>query len=72
MCIRDSFDTVLHISHALKGTLGMFGAQPARELAQQIESCASRADGHGAELFVSPFVTEVEHLMQVLSERGPL
>ena len=70
--VRGDFDTVLHISHALKGTLGMFGAQPARELAQQIESCASRADGHGAELFVSPFVTEVEHLMQVLSERGPL
>ena len=69
---RGDLDTVLHISHALKGTLGLFGAQPARELAQQIESCASRADGPGAELFISPFVTEVEHLMRILSERGPL
>jgi two-component system sensor histidine kinase/response regulator len=69
---RGDFQTVLHISHALKGTLAMFGAQPARELAQQIESCAARGDGPGADLFVSPFETEVEHLLQALAKRGPL
>jgi two-component system sensor histidine kinase/response regulator len=73
--LRDALDrgelsTVLHISHALKGTLAMFGAQPARELAQQIERCAERSDAAGVELFFSPFVSEVEHLLQVISERS--
>lgn len=73
--LREALDqgdlsTVLHISHALKGTLAMFGAQPARELAQQIERCAARSDAAGVELFLPPFVIEVEQLLQIISERS--
>ena len=64
-------NTVLHISHALKGTLAMFGAQPASELALQIESCASRSDGPGVGLFLEPFVQEVDRLLVVIAQRRP-
>lgn len=67
---RGELTTVLHISHALKGTLAMFGAQPARELAQQIERCAEREDAAGVEVFLLPLVSEVEHLLQVIADRG--
>ena len=64
--------TVLHIAHALKGTLAMFGAQPARDLAQQLERCAERGDGPGVELFITPFVCEVDHLLLAISHRSQL
>jgi two-component system sensor histidine kinase/response regulator len=67
---RDDLRTVFHISHALKGTLAMFGAQPARELAQQIERCAERSDSAGVGLFLPPLVIEVEQLLRIISERS--
>jgi CheY-like chemotaxis protein len=67
---RDDLRTVFHISHALKGTLAMFGAQPARELAQQIERCAERSDSAGVGLFLPPLVIEFEQLLRIISERS--
>ena len=58
---------VLHTAHSLKGTLSMFGARPASELARQMESLAGKSEiAHMAEL-LEPLRTEVEHLLAAIA-----
>jgi HPt (histidine-containing phosphotransfer) domain-containing protein len=57
----------LHAAHSLKGTLSMFGARPASELARQMESLAGTSEiAHMAEL-LEPLCTEVEHLLAAIA-----
>jgi PAS domain S-box-containing protein len=64
--------SVLHTSHALKGTLAMFGAQPASDLAAQMERMAMQSNAAGVAVLVDPLVVELDlviaaipdHLMQ--------
>ena len=60
------FVGVLHVSHALKGTLAMFGAQPASVLAHRIEARAEAADGVGIAELVEPLFQEIQALEVVL------
>jgi len=57
---------VLHTAHALKGTLAMFGAEPASQLAARIESLAARGDLALIEPHLPALVSEVEQLLQAL------
>jgi PAS domain S-box-containing protein len=57
---------VLHTSHALKGTLSMFGARPASELAQRMEALAGAEDANGIAPLVALLTAEVEKLRDVL------
>ncbi len=57
---------VLHTAHALKGTLSMFGAKPASELAYQMEQCAMRSDAQGVAALVAPLVAELDRLIAVI------
>jgi hypothetical protein len=61
---------VLHVAHALKGTLSMFGAKPAVELATQMEQCASRRDAAGIAELVSPLEAELGRLIAVIPLDG--
>jgi len=60
---------VLHTSHALKGTLAMFGAHPASHLAQQMERCALQSDAAGITDLVDPLVIEMEQLIAAIPEQ---
>jgi len=60
---------VLHTAHALKGTLGMFGAAPAREIATRMESLAQQ--GAAAELgpLLAQLCQQVQHLLDAMATR---
>ena len=58
--------TVLHAAHALKGTLAMFGAKPASELATQLEKFASQGDINGACGLLEPLIGELNRLISVI------
>jgi two-component system sensor histidine kinase/response regulator len=64
--------TVLHTAHALKGTLAMFGAQPASDLAASIERCALRSDAAGVEQLLAPLTDEVGHLLDAIANGNVL
>lgn len=57
---------VLHIAHALKGTLSMFGAKPASDLAHQIEKNAMRSDASGVGECLPALVIEMDRLIPVI------
>jgi CheY-like chemotaxis protein len=57
---------VLHTAHALKGTLAMFGADPASQLAARIETLAGRGDVALIEPLLPAFVAEVDYLRLAL------
>jgi PAS domain S-box-containing protein len=57
---------VLFVAHSLRGTLAMFGAQPAAQLAQRIEQQAARGDALGLVEMADSLVAEVEQLSAVL------
>jgi len=57
---------VLRTAHALKGTLAMFGALPASDLAARMESSAGRSDGAAIERLLAPLSAETETLLQAL------
>jgi len=61
---------VLHVAHALKGTLSMFGAKPASDLAHQIEKNAMRSDAAGAGKLLPALVTEMDRLIPVIPLEG--
>jgi HPt (histidine-containing phosphotransfer) domain-containing protein len=72
----DDLSPVLHAAHSLKGTLGLFGAQPAVNLARQLEDVLNRAtlDGpHGlladAEALIARLNAEVDQLVLALQTR---
>jgi HPt (histidine-containing phosphotransfer) domain-containing protein len=58
---------VFHTAHALKGTLAMFGADPASRLAAHIESLAGQGDLASIEKLLPPFVVEVDLLRRALT-----
>ncbi|MDP2371320.1 response regulator [Rhodoferax sp.] len=66
---RADSQAVLQCAHALKGTLGMFGAEPARALAQRLELAASRGATEHFGALSQQMVLEVNALVQALSER---
>jgi len=53
---------VLHIAHALKGTLALFGAEPASTLAARLEALAAQADVQSIAALLPAFVQEVDVL----------
>ena len=53
-------------AHALKGTLSMFGAEPAAALAIRTERCAQANDLLGARSLVQPLIIEVERMIQAI------
>ena len=59
--------SVLHTAHALKGTLSMFGALPAAELARQIEDLAAKGESAGIVAKLPPLVAEVTSLLNALA-----
>ena len=58
---------VLHTAHSLKGTLSMFGAKPASELARQMESLAGRSDASRMAELLEPLRVEVEQLLVAIA-----
>ena len=59
---------VLHTAHSLKGTLSMFGAKPASELARQMESLAGRSDASRMAELLEPLRVEVEQLLVAIAD----
>ncbi|MEI7430519.1 MAG: response regulator, partial [Betaproteobacteria bacterium] len=62
----NDFKTMLFIVHALRGTLAMFGAQPAVQLAHRIEQQAGRGEGSGMEELLELLNLEIEKLSSAL------
>ena len=62
--------TVLHTTHALKGTLAMFGAQPASELARHAEMLAGQGVADGLSKLLAAMMVEVDHLVHALRQTG--
>jgi CheY-like chemotaxis protein len=58
--------TVTLVAHALKGTLAMFGARPAAELAQRMEALAARAELAGLPVLTLALVVEIDLLLVAL------
>ncbi len=58
--------SVLHVAHALKGTLSMFGARPASDLAQQIEKGAEGQDSAVISALLPSLIVEMEQLIPVI------
>jgi HPt (histidine-containing phosphotransfer) domain-containing protein len=56
----------LHVAHALKATMAMFGADPASHLAARIEALAGQGDLQAIETLLVPFTAEVDHLRLAL------
>ncbi len=61
---------ILHVAHSLKGTMAMFGARPASELAQQMERQASLNQMEGMREMVSALETEVKQLVSLLMAKA--
>jgi signal transduction histidine kinase/CheY-like chemotaxis protein/HPt (histidine-containing phosphotransfer) domain-containing protein len=61
----------LHTAHALKGTLAMFGADPASHLAARMEALATRGDLEAVEQLLPAFVVEVDNLLIALKPLLP-
>jgi CheY-like chemotaxis protein/HPt (histidine-containing phosphotransfer) domain-containing protein len=55
-------------AHALKGTLAMFGAMPASELAHQIEALAYGPDARLAGVLVDSLQLQVEQLLAAMGD----
>ena len=58
--------TLERTAHALKGTLAMFGAQPASALAARLERAAHSGDGVQLRTLVDSLVAEVERMIQAM------
>ena len=59
--------SVLFVAHALRGTLVMFCAQPAMQLAQRLERQAARGDDSGMDALIERLSGELEKLSAVLA-----
>ena len=62
---------VLHVAHALKGTLAMFGAKPASDLAFEIEQCAADQNAARAIMQLGLLEIEMQSLIPVIPLDGP-
>ena len=67
--VQRDFSQIRHIAHALKGTLAIFGAQPASDLALSLENSAQRADFDAVCTFVPQLEQEVERMLEACLER---
>jgi HPt (histidine-containing phosphotransfer) domain-containing protein len=72
----DDLSPVMHAAHSLKGTLGLFGAQPAVKLARQLENTINQAklDGQhgipgGTQALLARLVAEIRRLEIALQAR---
>jgi HPt (histidine-containing phosphotransfer) domain-containing protein len=70
------FDAVMHVAHTLKGTLGMFGAQPAVSLATDLEQLALACSGASSTELTATLAAKVadlevqmDYLLNVLKSR---
>ena len=61
----------MHVAHALKGTLAMFGARPPVEMANRLEILTTRGDGSGMRELVNSLTAEVEKLLDALRRARP-
>lgn len=57
---------VERIAHSLKSTLSMFGAQPASDLAMEMERCAQRGDLDGARRLHAALLAQVELMIEAI------
>jgi two-component system sensor histidine kinase/response regulator len=64
---QDDMRAVLRTAHALKGTLSMFGAEPASELAREIEALAAGPNAHLVGALVEPLRVQVEQLVVAIA-----
>jgi PAS domain S-box-containing protein len=62
---------VMHVAHALKGTLAMFGARPAVSIASVVEAQSGRGDAEGLAELVAEMVAEVEQLIAAMRRTMP-
>jgi len=63
--------TILHVSHSLKGTLAMFGARPASELAYQMERQADSGEADNIAETTQALTREVNQLLVALKVAVP-
>ena len=66
-CGAEDAKSVLFVVHALRGTLAMFRAQPAVQLAQRIERLAERGDCTGMGELIELLSAELERLSAALA-----
>ncbi|MFZ2309510.1 MAG: response regulator [Rhodoferax sp.] len=57
---------VMHVAHALKGTLSMFGAKPASDLAYRIEQCSLDSDAPGIPALLDSLTREMDLLLPLI------
>ena len=69
---RADFSAVLYTTHALKGTLSMFGALPASGLAERIEGLAAQENLLPVTSLMPLFVLEVERLLTAMQAHATL
>jgi HPt (histidine-containing phosphotransfer) domain-containing protein len=62
----DDLQAVMFVAHALRGTLAMFGAQPAAQLAHRLEQQSARGDPLGLGELVDALAGEMGQLSVVL------
>jgi HPt (histidine-containing phosphotransfer) domain-containing protein len=62
----------MHTVHALKGTLNLFGAQPAAEVAAQMELAASQGQVDGMAQHVAQLCSNVEQVIAALRQVVPV
>ena len=62
---------VMHVAHALKGTLAMFGARPAVAIAGQVEAQLEKSRPEGLAELVAEMVTEVDQLLVAMRRAMP-
>ena len=68
--VAGDLKTVLHTAHALKGTLAMFGAQPASELARHAEKLAGQGVPDGLSTLLAAMMAEGDQLVAALRRTG--
>lgn len=64
--VADDLKPVMHVAHALKGTLAMLGARPAVELAQRLEILATRGTAAGIAELIDALYVEGDQLVAAL------
>ena len=62
---------VMHVAHALKGTLAMFGARPAVAIARRVETQSEKSRHEGLAELVTEMVTEVDQLLVAMRRAMP-
>ncbi|MBK7049479.1 MAG: response regulator [Rhodoferax sp.] len=63
---NQDFQPLMHVAHALKGTLAIFDAKPAVEMARQLEELATQCDQTGLANVAAKLIAAVNQLMAAL------